>query len=175
MLNMSVNQMRDFLIGKIRETCKTKNLYEEEREKRADVLRDIVQSELFAYMYDRHDTRWLLEQAKITRSEALRYLSLNSMRIESTRKSYLMTQDQIRALNSSLKAYNSMNVSSHDFVEREVREAKEELSEEIRQAEVRAEQYGKLLKEAEYQERLQYVMHRLEGIIVDPEYFAYLK
>lgn len=175
MLNYSVRDFRDFLIGKIMATTKAIKIPEAERERRADVLREIVQSELFDCLYDRHDTVWMLEQAEIMRAEAGDYLRRNDQKIQSTMKSLEEARTRIEFLNGSLKAYNAMDLSEHDFVEREALEAKEEIQEEIEETEKKVRAYMEELNPVRYNQRLMYIMHRLEGVITNPNYFSYLK
>jgi hypothetical protein len=175
MLNLSVRDFRDFLIGKIVATTKAQKLSEREREKRADVLREIVHTELFDSIYDRHDTMWMLEQAEIMRSEAGDYLRQNDQRIQDTMKKLEVARGRIDFLNASLRAYKDMDLSEHDFVEREALEAKEEIEDEIRETEQMVQAYMEELNPVKYNRNLMYVLHRLEGIITNPNYFSYLK
>ena len=175
MIELTVRDFRDFLIGKIMATTKAKKLSESEREKRADVLREIVQSELFDCLYDRHDTIWMLEQAGIMRAQAKDYLRQNDQHIQDTMKNLEAARSRIDFLNVSLNAYKSMDTSEHDFVEREALETKQEIEEEIAETQRKVQAYMEELNPAKYNQRLAYVMHRLEGVITNPNYFSYLK
>ncbi len=174
MENYSVRDFRDFILSKIVETRKCTRLPQHERDARADSLHEILQTELFDALYDRHDTKWLLEQAQIMRSDAQRFLRVNDAKLQATRKNLLVVQQRITELQRSLDAYNKMHAPDHDFQEREILETRRELTRDIEDAKKSEASCEEELSNASYQEDLIRILHRLEGVIMNPNYFGYL-
>ena len=173
MIQKKINEFRTFLYEKIKETEEC-GIPEWDKAERCNTLTDISELELLDEIFNDYDTPWLLKCAKVHRAEAQHFLDVHSNNTKSLRKSLDMVRELIKKLKETQKTYAEMDLSEHDFTEKEVLEAQEEIAEELAQAEERKKEYEAQLKEAEYFERLVYVLHRLEGILVNPWYFNYL-
>ena len=173
MLMKKICEFRTFLYEKIRETeeCGIPNW---DKAERCNTLTDISELELLDEVFNDYDTPWLLKCAKVHRAEAQHFLDVNFEKTKNLRDSLKMVRELIGRLKDTQKRYSEMDLSEHDFTEKEILEAQEEIAVELEQAQKREELYMNELKEAEYFERLVYVLHRLEGILMNPWYFSYL-
>ena len=175
MLMMSVKNFRDFLSKRIKETEASTKLSEENKNTRLQVLDNIMDLEILDPIYDKFDTVWLLSQAQYEYSVITNKLTENYERFNKNYKELEAAKKRVAELERSLKSYETMEASSGDFQEDEVRETIAETKEDIETETERLQGFFKVLEEEQGLKRMQNALHKLEGILTNPEkYFWYI-
>ena len=174
MLKMRVRDFKAFLKQKIDETDKAK-IPEWDKAERYNTLIEVSELELLDECFEDYDTVWLIERAKAKRAEANYYMDVNHSKNQEIMEKLSKLKSHIKDLEHTKKSYSLIDISE-EFVEREVQEVQEELKVELNEAKEEEGRYLADLKDYEYAKRQVYILHRLEGILMNPGgYFNYLK
>ena len=177
MIMQSVQQFRDFLLRRIDKTRDAKKLSDDEKQRRIESLNEILELEILDPVYNRFDTMWLVEKIKEERSTATLYLENNTRNFDEMKDKLKSINSQIMLLEQSLASCKKREaeIVEEDFIANELRENREEIEEELAKLKKEAGVCKNLMKMKSYYEHLLHTLSHLLGILMNPNYFSYLK
>ncbi len=177
MLELSVKSFRDFLKEKIEKTETCSRFSESEKCTRLQVLEDIADLEIMDEVYDLHDTGWLLQEAVYERSVIEDELNANKSKYAEAYEEYQSACGRLKSLRETVKKYEKGTCDGGDEIDEvDVRETLRDLYSDLEDEKARESGFYKVWNEELAKKRVSDALHKLMGILHEPErYFWYLR